>query len=43
MVGTGKYSVLKFPRQCPLVLLVKISWKQDKALGSEKGSIFGVE
>jgi hypothetical protein len=25
----------KFPRQCPLVLLVKVGWMQDEALGSE--------
>jgi hypothetical protein len=27
-------SALKFPRQCPLVLLVKVDYREVKALGS---------
>ena len=29
------------PRQCPLVLLVKIGWRQDQAVGSEEGRVVG--
>jgi hypothetical protein len=36
-----KFTYLQGPRQCPYVLLAKIGWKQGKALGSEKGSMFG--
>jgi hypothetical protein len=36
------YTALKVPRQCPLVLLVKVGWKQGEALGSE-GSMLGVD
>ena len=34
-----KVTALKVPRQCPLVLLVKLDWNQAKALGSEAGGI----
>jgi hypothetical protein len=27
---------IKVPRLCPLVLLVNVGWRQDKALGGEK-------
>jgi hypothetical protein len=32
--------VLKIPRQCPLVLPVKVLLRVDKALGSEKVNFF---
>jgi hypothetical protein len=32
---------LKVPRQCPLVLLVKVRWKRGKAIGSEGGATGG--
>jgi hypothetical protein len=34
--GEQRYSVLamKVPGQCPFILLVKIGWKEGKALGS---------
>jgi hypothetical protein len=30
-----------FLRPCPLVLLVKVGWRQSRALGSEEGTIVG--
>ena len=30
---------MKFLRTCPLVLLVKVGWRQGRALGSEEGTI----
>jgi hypothetical protein len=33
--GDRKFTILKIRKMCPLVLLVKISQKQDRALGSE--------
>jgi hypothetical protein len=38
---TENYTALKVPRQCPLVLLVKVGCKQGKVLASEEGSILG--
>jgi hypothetical protein len=32
----------KVPRQCPLVLLVEVRFREGKALGSEKGKGFGI-
>jgi hypothetical protein len=29
-----KFPAQKIPMQCPLVLLVKVGWKESKALGS---------
>jgi len=34
-----KLTAPKVLKQCPLVLLAKISWKQGKALGSAEGSV----
>jgi hypothetical protein len=28
---------MKVPRQCPLVLLVKVGWKRGKTFGFEEG------
>jgi hypothetical protein len=28
---------MKVPRQCPLVLLVKVGWREGKAFGFEEG------
>jgi hypothetical protein len=39
--GETKFTFLKIPRQCPLVLLVKVGWKQGKVLRSEEGSVKG--
>ena len=36
-----KFTALKVPRQCPLVLLVRLGWNQAKALGSEAGGMVG--
>jgi hypothetical protein len=30
---------MKVPRQCPLDLLVKVSWKEDKVFGSGEGRV----
>jgi len=35
------FTVLRFSIQCPLVLLVKLDWKQGTALGSEEGKVMG--
>jgi hypothetical protein len=32
---------VKFLRPCPLVLLVKVGWRQGRALGSEEGNVIG--
>jgi hypothetical protein len=32
---------LKIPRQCLLVVLVKIAWTEGKALGIEEGKVIG--
>ena len=32
----AKYTALKFHMQCPLVLLVKLRWKEGRAIGSEE-------
>jgi hypothetical protein len=39
--GDRKFTTLKAPRQYPLVLLVKIGWKQSRAMGSEERSSLG--
>jgi hypothetical protein len=39
--GNTNITSLKVSRQCPLVLLLKASCRQDKALESEKGRVFG--
>ena len=43
--GTGSYtrSALKSPRQCPLVLLVKVTWRQVRASIIEGGIVLRVE
>jgi hypothetical protein len=33
--------VFKVPRKCPLVLLIKICLREDKALGSEGSKVLG--
>jgi len=38
---TEKFTLLQGPRQCPHVLLIKVGWKQGKALGSEQNSVLG--
>ena len=35
------FTVLRVSIQCPLVLLVKLDWKQGKALGSEECKVMG--
>ena len=38
-----KYStVLNVHKLCPLVLLVKLGWKQGSVLGSEVGKVMGI-
>jgi hypothetical protein len=32
-----KFTAMKIPRQCPLVLLIKVGWRGDKTFGSEEG------
>jgi hypothetical protein len=37
VMGIGdKFTATKVPRQCPLVLLVKMDWRGGKAFGSEE-------
>jgi hypothetical protein len=33
------FTALEAPRQCPLVLLQNIGWKEGKTLGSEEGKV----
>jgi len=42
VVETKNYSS-KVSRQCPVVFLVKVSCRQDKAFGSEQGRVTGSE
>jgi hypothetical protein len=39
--GNRKHTALKFPRQYPLVLLVKVGWKLGKVLDCEEGNVMG--
>jgi len=39
--GDRKFVILKAPGQYPLVLLVKIGWKQSRTMGSEERSALG--
>jgi hypothetical protein len=32
----AKHTALKVPRQCPLVLLVKVGWRGGKTFGGEE-------
>jgi hypothetical protein len=41
VLGQHSFTVLKVPRQYPLVLLGWISRKQGRALGREEGSVMG--
>jgi hypothetical protein len=36
-----KFTALEVPRQCPLVLLVNVSWRESRALGSEEDKVSG--
>jgi hypothetical protein len=38
--GSEKCTVVKVPRQCPFVFLVKVGWRQSRALG---GGLLGIE
>jgi hypothetical protein len=33
----AKFTSMKVPRQCPLVLLVKVGWRGGKTFGCEEG------
>jgi hypothetical protein len=33
----AKFTAMKVPRQCPLVLLVKVGWTGGKTSGCEEG------
>jgi hypothetical protein len=35
-----KFTALEVPTQCPLILLVKVSWRKSRALGSEEDKVF---
>jgi hypothetical protein len=37
--GTDKFTALKVPRHCPLVLLLKIRSKEDKTFGCGGGRV----
>jgi len=37
--GNRNFSAVNFPMLSPLVLLVKVMWKQRTALGSEEGKV----
>jgi hypothetical protein len=39
--GGKKFTAVEVPRQCPLVLLVKVSWRESRALRSEEDKMFG--
>jgi hypothetical protein len=39
--GNRKASSMKVPGQCPLVLLVKVVWREGKTLGSGEGKALG--
>lgn len=41
MGETENVTALKVPRECPLVLLVKVSQSQGRVLGSEEGMLMG--
>jgi hypothetical protein len=33
----AKFTAMKVPRQCPLVLLIKVGWRGGKTFGCEEG------
>jgi hypothetical protein len=37
MEGRAKFTAKKVPRQCPLVLLVKVGWRRCKTFPYEEG------
>jgi hypothetical protein len=37
--GNRKVALLKFPRLCPLVLPVNVSWRQDERGGESEGDL----
>ena len=39
--GEGEYARVTFLRPCPLILLVKVGWRQGRALESEEDTIMG--
>jgi hypothetical protein len=39
--GETKFTAVEVPMQCPLVLLVNVSWRESRYLGSEKDNMFG--
>jgi hypothetical protein len=39
--GRAKFTAVKVPRQCPLVLLVKVGWRGGKTFGCEEGIVKG--
>jgi hypothetical protein len=41
--GYRKLPALNVPRQCLLLLQVKVNWKEGKVLGNERGKAFGSE
>jgi hypothetical protein len=41
IIGKTKFTALIFPRLCPLVLLVKVCWRQGRGLGN-KGKAMGI-
>jgi hypothetical protein len=38
---TENFMALKLPNLCPLVLLVKVTWRQSRALDSEEDKLIG--
>lgn len=39
--GEGKIAALEVLRHCPFVLLIKVGWRQGRALGFEEGKVIG--
>ena len=37
------FTVLKISKHCPLVLPVKVAWKEDKGFGSDESSALAVD
>ena len=39
--ASRRLPAVKVPRQCPLVLLAKVDWKEVKAVGKQEGKVLG--
>jgi hypothetical protein len=39
----ARFTTIKVSRHCPLVLVVNVTWKEGKAMGSDESSVLAVD